>query len=131
MAQQATSEKLVALTALYGCIASIAAAMGGRATESSVSLPIPSVMVASPRTETTPSLVVEMPGNFGVDFVPAFPLTIGNALAVRAQRTHEDQRKTDWQFNLGPNGWQRTQALLSDDEIRQCLTPEGPGPAIY
>lgn len=119
MAPQATTEKLVALNALYGRIASIAAAMGGRAAESSVSLSIPSVMVASPRTETTPSLVVEMPGSFRVDFAPTHPLTIGNALAVRAQRTHEEQRKTDWQFNLGPNGWQRTQALLSDDEIRQ------------
>lgn len=131
MAPQATSEKLVALNALYGRIASIAAAMGGRATESSVSLSTPSVMVASPRTETTPSLVVEMPGSFRVDFAPTHPLTIGNALAVRALRTHEDQRKTDWQFNLGADGWQRTQAPLSDEEIRQCLTPEGPRPAIY
>jgi hypothetical protein len=131
MAPPATSEKLVALNALYGRIASIAAAMGGKAAESSANLRIPGIMVASPRNEAAPALVVEMPDRFRVDFAPTHPLTIENALAVRAVRTHEDLRKTDWQFNLGSDGWQRTQAPLSDDEIRQCLTPEGPRPAIY
>lgn len=126
MVPQATSEKLVALTALYGRIATIAAAMGGSAAESSVDLSIPSAMVASPHTEATPSLVAEMPGNFRVDFVPAYPLTIGNTLAIRAVPTHEGLRKTDWQFILGPDGWRHTQAPLSDEGIRQYLTTEGP-----
>lgn len=83
-------------------------------------------MVASPHTEATPSLVAEMPGNFRVDFVPAYPLTIGNTLAIRAVPTHEGLRKTDWQFILGPDGWRHTQAPLSDEGIRQYLTTEGP-----
>lgn len=73
MAQQATSEELVALTVLFGRIASIAAATGGKATESSANLSIPGTMVASPRNEAALALVVEMPGSFRVDFAPTHP----------------------------------------------------------
>jgi len=45
-------------------------------------------------------------------------LSIGNALSVRAVRTHAGLRKNDWTLNFGPDGWRRTQAPLLDDEIR-------------
>jgi hypothetical protein len=90
------------------------------------SLSFPSAIVAAPATETVPALHVEMPDFFRLEMAPPHPLSIGNALTVRVKRTHGSARKSDWNFSFGPKGWQRTQDPLSDDEIRQCLTPGGP-----
>jgi len=126
-----TGDKSAALDELYRRITRFAEVMGGTASRTVLSVSVPVAMVSAPRSEDAPALVAEMPGNFRVDFAPSFPLSIGNALSVRAVRTHAGLRKNDWTLNFGPDGWRRTQAPLSDDEIRACLTPEGPRPAAY
>jgi hypothetical protein len=124
-------EKMIALDALYARIMGVAKVMGGTASRVSVRLSLPSAMTATPQADDAPALVVEMQNNFRAEFAPSNALLIGNALTVRVVRTHEGLRKTDWQFNLAPDGWQRTQTPLSDDQIRECLTPDGPKPAFY
>ena len=122
---------MIALDALYARIMGVAKVMGGTASRVSVRLSLPSAMTATPQADDAPALVVEMQNNFRAEFAPSNALLIGNALTVRVVRTHEGLRKTDWQFNLAPDGWQRTQTPLSDDQIRECLTPDGPKPAFY
>ena len=113
MTQQTSETKRAALDNLYGRITRVAEEMGG---------------TVSPRT-FAPGLSVEMPGAFRVGFAPLQPLDIGNALTIRATRTVPEGRKTDWSRNLGQDGiWQGNEGPLSDDEIRECLTPEGPKP---
>jgi hypothetical protein len=125
------NEKTAALGNLYERITRIATEKGGTASHQVLALTVPGQMSAAHQSENAPALSAEMPDRFQVEFAPAFPLSIGNALSVNARRTHAGGRKTDWVFNFGPDGWRRTQDPLSDDEIRACLTPEGPRPASY
>ncbi len=125
------NDKTAALRQLYDRIARVAEAMGGTASHQVSALTIPGVKTADYQSENAPALCAEMPDGFRVDFAPFFPLSIGNALSVRARRFHAGSPRSEWGFNLGPDGWRRTQAPLSDDEIRECLTPEGPRPATY
>jgi len=125
------NDKSAALCKLYDRITRVAEAMGGTATHQVLALTIPGAMTAGYQSENAPALRAEMPDSFQVEFAPSFPLSIGNALSVKARRTHAGFSKTEWGFTLGPDGWRRTQAPLSDDEIRACLTPEGPRPATY
>ncbi len=126
MTQQTSDTKTAALDKLYSGITRIVEEMSGKASRSESRRGVPDAMVASPQSEGVPALHVEMPGGFQVDFAPSHPLSVGNALSVRATRGLSGSRKTDWTFIFGRDGWQRTQAPLSDDEIRACLTPEGP-----
>jgi hypothetical protein len=129
MTHQTGVNKTAALDELYNRITHVAVAMSGSASRAMSSLSLPSAMVAAPRTEDAPTLHVKMPNRFEVEFTPTHPLNVGNALSVQARRTISGARKSDWMLSFGPNGWQRTQVPLSDDEIRACLTPEGPPPA--
>jgi hypothetical protein len=131
MTQPVTSDKSTALNELYCRITQIAEAMGGRVFPIKSSLPFPSATVAAPRFEDVPALQVDMPNDFRVEFVPSYPLSFPSDLSMRAKRTHGGLRKNDWHFNFAQDGWRRTQAPLSDDEIRVCLTPERPSPASY
>jgi hypothetical protein len=132
MTRQASVNKSVALEELYSRITRIADELSGTASRTSPRHFLPSAVVAEPVSEAVPALRVEMPDSFQVDFAPSYPLgTPGNALSVEARRTHHGARKSDWRFNFGAAGWQRTQTALTDDEIRACLTPEGPPPAIW
>jgi len=126
MSPQITDTKTAALEELYSRITRVAGAMGGTASLHTSSLSVPSAMVAEPQTEDAPALRVNMPKSFQVDFAPFNPLSVGTALCVKATRTTGMGRKDDWSFIHGPNGWQRSNSPLSDHEIRECLTPEGP-----
>jgi len=44
--------------------------------------------IADYQSENVPALYAEMPDRFDVEFAPSFPLSIGNALSVRAKRFH-------------------------------------------
>lgn len=125
MTQQTSINKTAALDDLYARFTRVAREMGGAA--SRLAWPVTlDVEVPSRRTEDAPALRVEMPDGFQVELVPRFPLSSpGNTLSVQAIRTLTGARKTDRNFNFGPNGWQ-----VLDDEIRSCLTPEGP-PAVW
>jgi hypothetical protein len=126
MTQQTGVNKTAALDELYDRIAQAAAAMGGTASRAVSSLSIPSTLVPTPGTEGAPTLHIKMPNGFEVELSPTHPLSIGTALSVQARRTIGGARKSDWMLSFGPNGWQRSQAPLSDREISACLTPEGP-----
>jgi hypothetical protein len=122
-------EKATALATLYDHVERVAVTMNGRASRAVEHLSLPAAMVAEPRGEDVPTVRVTMPNNFEVEFCPTFPLSIGNALSVRAKRIYRGQPKSDYTFVFGPNGWTRVAGSISDDDIRLCLTPDGPLPA--
>jgi hypothetical protein len=131
MTWMTVSDKAAALGKLYDRVTRIAKKMGGNATRQVRALTVPAQMTAAHQDENAPALIAEMPDDFQVGFAPSFPLSIGSALSVRINRLHAGYPKNEWAFNYSPDGWRRTQALLSDEEIHACLTPEGPPPARY
>ena len=129
MTEQTSGAKAAALVDLYSRITRIAQEMGGTASPQTSTVGFYAASVPTPRSGYAPALHVEMPGGFHVDFGPLHPLNTGNALSLRATRTISGVRMTDRSRNLGPDGnWQGTKGSLSDDEIRACLTAEGPPP---
>ncbi len=120
------NDKAAALGKLYDRVTRIAKEMGGTATHQVWALTVPGQITAAHQSENAPVLIAEMPDDFRVEFVPAFPLSIGNALSVRIKRLDAGYPKNEWAFNYSPDGWRRTQALLTEEEIRACLTAEGP-----
>ena len=118
-----------ALHELYKRITEIAGSMGGTATEGFARRRL-TINVAVPRDENVPALTVEMPDKFQVDFGPHNALGYGNALSVRARRIHRGGTKNDWTFNHEQGVWRYAQKPLSDEDIRKCLTPEGP-PSLH
>jgi len=129
MAQQMIDNKIAALSELHNRVIRIVERMGGTAFPFKGSVGLQSAAVAAPRVEGVPALRAEMPDGFLVDFTPTNPMGLGNALTVKAERTHNGGRKNDMFFSFGPGGWQRGSVSLSDEEIRECLTPGGP-PAV-
>lgn len=125
-----SEEKIAALDLLYARFSRAAIAMGGKATPRLDAIAFRGAEAAIPQTEAVNALLMEMPDCFHVELTPAHPLSIGNVVSVRAVRKHRGGRKTDWGFNFVDGEWRAAQGALSDDEIRKCLTPEGP-PAIY
>jgi hypothetical protein len=125
-----SEEKSAALDLLYARFSRIAEAMGGKVAPRLGAIAFRSAEVAIPQTEAVNTLLVEMPDSFQVELTPAHPLSIGNVVSVRAVRKHAGGRKTDWGFNFVIGEWRASQGQLSDEEIRKCLTPEGP-PPIY
>ena len=131
MAPQTINEKYAALADLYSRIEQIAKELGGAA--DSVIVPVSHMIatVLDPRSEDVPALRVKMPNGFRVEFAPSGPLSTPYVLSVRVRRAHHGVPKSDCLFNFLSDGWHLTQTLLSEDEIRKCLTPEGPLPAVY
>jgi hypothetical protein len=127
--QEMREAHVTSLHEVYNRIAGIAKNMGGRATEGSAHRRR-TFDVAEPRNENVPALVVEMLDSFRVEFAPADVLRPG-ALSVRARRTHHGRTKNDWTFNYLQGIWQYAQKLVSDDDIRKCLMPEGPRAALF
>ena len=123
-----SEEKSAALDLLYARISRAAEAKGGRTSPYLTAIAFASAVVAIPTTEAVNALHVEMSDGLRVELTPANPLSIGNVVSVRAVRTHAGGRKNDWTFNFVNGEWRTAQGPLSDDEIRKCLTPEGPPP---
>jgi hypothetical protein len=126
MDAQTSGIKTAALHELYGRIARVAEEMGGTATRVLSSRSTPSAIVATPHREDVPSLCVQMPDDFQVNFTPFYPLSIGHALTVQARRTQSGSGKSGWTFDFAKDGWRSIKVPLSDDEIRACLTLVGP-----
>jgi hypothetical protein len=127
MNQFTIEQKSAVLNTLYCRIERIATNMKGTASRGNTERSLPSAAVAVPKSENVLILRVTIPGGFRVEFAPFYPLSHpGNNLVVQATRFQNDVRKNDWQFRFNGHEWQRTQNPLSDEEIRECLTPEGP-----
>jgi hypothetical protein len=101
-------DKATALKNLYDHIARVAVAMNGKPYRAVEHLNVPAAMVAEPHGEDVPTVPVTMPNGFEVEICPTQPLSLGNALSARAKRIYRGQ---------------------SDEDIRSCLTPDGPLPA--
>jgi len=122
-------EKAIALGNLYDHVQRVAVRMNGRASRDVEHLALPAAMRAEPRGENVGTVCVAMPNGVEVEFCPTVPLSSGNALSVRAKRIYRGQPKSDYTFVFGPSGWTRGADPVSDDDIRSCLTPDGPIPA--
>ncbi len=127
--EQTIEKHIAALQGLYKRITEVAKSMGGTAMNRVASRRV-TVNVAIPRSDDVPALNVEMPGGFQIEFAPPNTLSGGNALSVQARRIHHGGRKNDWTFNFLQGAWLVGETNLSDEEIRRCLTSEGP-PALY
>jgi len=123
-----SEEKLAALDLLYARFTRVADEMNGEAIPRLGAMAFRSAEVAIPQTEAVNELLLKMPDNFHVELTPSHPLSVGNVVSVRAVRTHAGGRKNDWTFNFVKGEWRTSQEPLSNDEIRKCLTPEGPPP---
>ncbi len=122
-------DKATALKNLYDHVARVAVTINGKPYRAVEHLNVPAAMAAEPRGEDVPTVRVTMPNGFEVEICPTQPLSLGNALSARAKRTYRGQPKSDYTFVCGPSGWTRGAASLSDEDIRSCLTPDGPLPA--
>jgi hypothetical protein len=67
---------------LYGRIALITTAMGGSAFHGTVARFFDAALVAEPRSEVVPVLLVEVPGGFRVEFAPLNALSVGSRSAA-------------------------------------------------
>lgn len=128
--QQMIEAHITALRELFERIIEVAKGMGGKVREGASRLRR-NVDVLLPRSENVPALEVEMPDSFHVELAPSNPLGMGNVVSVRARRIHYGGGKDDWTFSFVQGVWRTGQNPLSDDDIRRCLTPEGPRPITY
>ena len=122
--QQAIIEKeFAALEALYSRIVPIAETMGGRAARVASQQGIANAMEPTGQRQMVPALLLEMPNDFEVKFTPCYPLGTGHSLLVRVRRLHGGVPKNSMTFHFGHDGWQGTKGPLSDDDLREWLTP--------
>jgi hypothetical protein len=127
---QSIKKKSAALSELYRRIIPIVETMGGVAVQVAVPLSHWRANVAEPRIEEVPALRAKMPDGLRAEFAPIAPLSTLLPTLVRVRRARFGLPESDWSLTHLPDGWHWTQTPLSDDEIRKCLTPEGP-PAIH
>ncbi len=123
-----SEEKRAALELLYARFTRVGNEMHGETTPRLGAIAFRSAEVAMPQTEAVNELHLKMPDHFHVELAPSHPLSVGNVVSVRAVRTHAGGRKNDWNFNFVNGEWRTSREPLSNDEIRMCLTPEGPPP---
>jgi hypothetical protein len=121
-----------ALETLYARVTRIAEDMKGTVTTTTESRSFEAAIVEPPKSENVRGLHVEMPGGFQVDFAPSRALGApGNVLPVKAKRYLGGSRTDDWDSIFVQGEWQFAGKPVSDDDLRACLTPRGPKPAVY
>jgi len=131
MFQQIAEIQKAALRNLYGRIKQLAKIMNGTYTETELPSSLSEQMSDSPGNLSVTALHAELPNGLVVDFKPQNPLGIGNALSVNARRILPGSGTlTDIGFSFVNGEWQSGGKTLSDEAIRECLTPRGPVP-IY
>jgi hypothetical protein len=100
--------------------------MGGKSYHGETDVALETTMVFPPRTERAPSLHVEMPSGLVADFAPSRPLSVESVLLVRARRWLHVSRIADQAFTFLNGEWLYIGRPLTEDQIRQGLTLEGP-----
>jgi hypothetical protein len=119
-----------ALRNLYHRIKQIAKSMSGSSEEMDVSSSLPDQMLDGPSSLCVPALQIELANGYVVDFRPSIPLGFGNALTVSVRGTLPIGLSKDVGFSFVNDEWRFGGQTLSDELIRECLTPKGPAP-IY
>lgn len=119
-------DKRAALDGLFGRIAPIARAMGGKSYPGESYVAFEADVALSPRTEAVPSLHVEMVNGLVADFGPSRPLRGDGVLLVQARRWFHVSRIADRTFNFSNGEWQTVGRPLTEEQIRHCLSLEGP-----
>jgi hypothetical protein len=105
--------------------------MNGTYTEMALPSSLSYQISDGPSNMSITGLHVELPNGLVVDFKPQNPLGIGNALSVNARRIlPRSGTLTDRGFSFVNEEWQSGGRTLTDEAIRECLTPKGPVP-IY
>jgi len=129
--QQNAEIQEAALRNLFERIKQIVKSMNGSSEEMKVSSSLPEQMCDGPSNVTVTTLHVELPSGLMVDFKPQNLLGIGNILSVNARRMLSERGTFgDIGFSFVKGQWQSGRGILSDEMIRECITPKGPVP-IY
>jgi hypothetical protein len=126
-----SDDRIAALKNLYARIKQVAKAMGGTATEAPLSLRLQSECGETPSSEDVSELHVAIGDSFQVKFCPSPLSNLGNTFSVTAWRVQGGFVMDSQPFSLRQGEWRRTQSPLSDDEIRKCLTPQGPKATVH
>ncbi|QHN02759.1 hypothetical protein FTO74_04775 [Granulicella sp. WH15] len=75
-----------------------------------------------------PILTIEIPEGLHVEFAQS-PVSTRHVIA---RRKFNGKRKTDWTLELRDGTWQGPKGdLLSDEDIKTCLTYDGIEPAFF
>ena len=119
------SDKGIALDELYGRIAPVARAIGGKSYYGESEVAFEPAMVFLQRRQRAPSLHVEMSSGLVADFAPIRPLCADSVLSVQGRRCLRVSRKADWVFSFLNGEWLCVNRPLTEQQIRQCLTLEG------
>ncbi len=130
MNRQIEESQRTALGNLYNRIEQITNDMNGTSEEMNVPKSLPSQMCDGPSSQSVSALRVKLPGDLTVDFTPKYPLGSANALWVPAKRTCRSGILSDMLFSFVGEEWRSDGKALSDEMIRECLTPKSP-PPIY
>ena len=129
--QQIDEIKKAALTILYTRIKNIVENMNGTCRETELPSSLSDQMSDGPSNLSSTGLHVELLNGLVVDFQPQNPLGIGNALSVNARRVLPGSGTFgDIGFSFVNSEWQAGRKTLTDEAIRECLTPNSPVP-IY
>ena len=128
MFQQIAEIQKAALRNLYDRTKQIAKSMSGTFMEMEVGSSLPDQMLDGPSSLGVPALRVELANGYVVDFKPALPLGFGNALTVSARGTLPSGLSKDVGFSFVNDEWRFGGQILSDELIREYLTPKGPVP---
>ncbi len=129
MNQQIAAIQKNTLRDLYERIKQIAKSMNGTSNEMEAHSSLPDQMCDGPTNLSVPTLHVDMPNGYVVDFKPSLPLGFGNAISVLARRTLPIGVLSDIGFSFVNGEWQSGGKPLPDEVIRACLMPKGPVPA--
>jgi hypothetical protein len=129
--QQVVETQETALRSLYERIKQIVETMNGVFTETKLPSSLPDQNCDDPSNLSVTALHVELPSGVMVDFKPALPLGFAITLFVKARRTLSGHGVfNDMDLSFADGEWQYSGHTLSDEVIRECLTPKGPVP-IY
>lgn len=130
MNQQIAEIQEAALRDLYERVKQMAECMNGTSTEAAIPSALPDQMCDGRSNLEVTVLHVEVPNGLMVDFKPQNPLGLGSALSVLARRSLPSGVLSDIGFSFVNGEWQSVGKTLTDEVIRECLTPKGPVP-IY
>jgi hypothetical protein len=120
------TDRLTVLQLFFERVTQIASQADGVVEARWLTRPLEAAIVAQPQAEDVPSLQVAMPTGLQVEFASAHALSAGDVLTVEAKRSVNGHPKDNRYFNHVQGEWRQGLKPLSDDDILQFLTLNGP-----